>query len=81
MSKQYVNERDRTLYGVNFDLLEGLELTEKGYPIINPLEEMPKIDEFIGFDKMLRDERPGNHGAHFYVDDYQFAWGWNKPIG
>ena len=80
MGKQYVNERDRTLYGVNFDLLNGLELTEKGYPIMKPLKEMPKIDELIGFDKFLRDERPGNHGVHFFVDDYQFERIWNKPI-
>lgn len=80
MSKQYVNERDRTLYGVNFDLLQGLELTERGYPVLKPLEEMPKIDEFIGFDKMLSDKRPGNHGVHFFVDDYQFERVWNKPI-
>lgn len=80
MGKQYVNERDRTLYGVNFDLLQGLRLTEKGFPIMEPLEEMPKIDELIGFDKFLRDERPGNHGVHFFVDDYQFERVWNKPI-
>ena len=80
MSKRYVNERDRTLYGVNFDLLQGLELTEKGYPIMRPCEEPPKIDELIEFNRVLTDERPGNHGVHFFVDDYQFERVWNRPI-
>ena len=80
MSKQYINERDRTLYGVNFDLLDGLELTEKGFPIMEPLQKVPRVDELIEFNRVLTDQRPGNHGVHFFIDDYQFDRVWNKPV-
>lgn len=77
---RYINERDRTLYGVNFDLLDGLELTEKGFPKMQPLRELPKVDEWIEFNRLLTYKgRPGNCAVHFWIDDYQFDRVWNRP--
>lgn len=80
MGSRYINERDRTLYGVNFDLLDGLTLSENGFPVMEPVKELPKVDEFIEFNRVLTFKgRPGNTGVHFYIDDYQFERVWNRP--
>ena len=77
---RYINERDRTLYAVNFDLLDGTELTETGYPIMAPLQDLPKVDEVIEFNRVKTNKgRPGNQGVCFFIDDYQFERVWNRP--
>ena len=52
-------------------------------PILLPLEELPEIDEWIGFNYILSDKRTAEEkartGVHFYLDDYQFERVWNAP--
>ena len=64
MASRYINERDRTLYGVNYDLLDGLTLTENGFPVMDPLRELPKVDEVIEINRVITNKgRPGNQGV------------------
>lgn len=80
MASRYINERDRTLYGVNFDLLDGITLTENGFPAMEPVKELPKVDEVIEFNRVKTNKgRPGNQGVHFFIDDYQYERIWNCP--
>ena len=80
MASRYINERDRTLYGVNYDLLDGLTLTENGFPVMEPVKELPKVDEVIEINRVITNKgRPGNQGVHFFVDDYQYERVWNRP--
>lgn len=48
-------------------------------PILQPVEELPEIKEWIGFNYVLSDKDPEGKAVHFFVDDYQFERLWNNP--
>ena len=48
-------------------------------PQIEPVYELPKVTEWIGFNYVLSDKHPEGKGVHFFVDDYQFERVWNNP--
>lgn len=48
-------------------------------PYIKPVYELPKIDEWIGFNYVLSDDDPQGKAVHFFLDDYQFERLWNNP--
>lgn len=75
---RYQNERERTLRKVNHQLLEGIELTESGYPVIHR-EELKPFERFIGFNEVKTEKVPHGKGVHFFIDDYQFERIWETP--
>ena len=48
-------------------------------PILEPVYELPEIDEWIGFNYVLSDTEPERKAVHFFIDDYQFTRLWNDP--
>ncbi len=48
-------------------------------PEINPVYELPEINEWIGFNYVLSDTNPQGKAVHFFIDDYQFERVWNNP--
>lgn len=75
----FSNERMRTGRLVNFALLEGMALTEQGYPITQPTALPFGVDHLIGFNELLTCKHPENAGVHFFLDDYQFERFWRQP--
>lgn len=56
---------------------------EYDIPQIQPVHELPKITEWIGFNYVLSDKSSAeikrHRGVHFFIDDYQFERVWNNP--
>lgn len=48
-------------------------------PKLEPVYELPKIKEWIGFNYVLSDTNPEGKAVHFFIDDYQFERLWNTP--
>ena len=48
-------------------------------PILEPVDELPQIKEWIGFNYVLSDSNPEGKAVHFFIDDYQFERLWNQP--
>lgn len=48
-------------------------------PKLEPVYELPKIKEWIGFNYVLSDDNPEGKAVHFFIDDYQFERVWNNP--
>lgn len=48
-------------------------------PQLDPVYELPEIEEWIGFNYVLSDTDPYGKGVHFFLDDYQFERVWNNP--
>ena len=52
-------------------------------PILQPLEDLPPVNSWIGFNYVLSDKRTAEEkaetGVHFFLDDYQFERIWNNP--
>ena len=48
-------------------------------PQLDPVTNLPKITEWIGFNYVLSDKEPEGKAVHFFVDDYQFERIWNNP--
>ena len=48
-------------------------------PQIEPIDEIPEVKEWIGFNYVLSDKNPQGKGVHFFVDDYQFERVFNNP--
>lgn len=48
-------------------------------PMIQGIEKLPEIKEWIGFNYVMSDSEPAGKGVHFFVDDYQFERVWNEP--
>lgn len=48
-------------------------------PKLEPVYELPKIKEWIGFNYVLSDDKPEGKAVHFFIDDYQFERLWNNP--
>lgn len=69
-----MNQRLRTDYYYNLDLIEHVEIDV--FPIIKRTEHIPK--ELIGFNYINTNKRY-EKCVHFYLDDYQFERTWNKP--
>ena len=47
-------------------------------PEILPVSDIPDVEEWIEFDKMLKEEHPENKGVHFFEHDYKFERIWNN---
>ena len=47
-------------------------------PQLQPVYELPKIKEWIGFNYVLSDKDPTGKAVHFFIDDYQFERIWNN---
>ena len=69
-----MNQRLRTDYFYNLDLIEHVEIDV--FPIIKRTEHIPK--ELIGFN-YVNTNKQHEKCVHFYLDDYQFERVWNKP--
>lgn len=52
---------------------------EYDIPQLDPVYELPKIDEWIGFDHLFDKKDISGKGVHFFVDDYKFERLWNNP--
>ena len=48
-------------------------------PKLEPVYELPKIKEWIGFNYVFSDDKPEGKAVHFFIDDYQFERLWNNP--
>lgn len=48
-------------------------------PVLEPVNELPPIKEWIGFNYVLSDKEPEGKAVHFFIDDYQFERIWNNP--
>ena len=48
-------------------------------PELQPVTELPEIEEWIGFNYMLTEKHPEKKAVHFFVNDYQFERIWNNP--
>lgn len=48
-------------------------------PEIEPIQSVPDVSEWIGFNYVMSDKKPQGKGVHFFVDDYQFERIWNNP--
>lgn len=44
------------------------------------LPEHIDVDEFIGFNYAKSCKNPRDKGIHFFIDDYQFARLWSRPV-
>ncbi len=69
-----MNQRLRTDYYYNLDLLEHIEVDV--FPIIRKTEYAP--NGIIGFN-YIKTKKQYNDCVHFYLDDYQFERVWNRP--
>lgn len=54
---------------------------EYDIPQLSPVhvDELPQIDEWIGFNYVLTEKNPENKAVHFFLNDYQFERMWNNP--
>ena len=53
---------------------------EYNIPVIQPVEELPEIDSWIGFNYIKTTKKePAKTGVHFYITDEQFERVWNFP--
>ena len=48
-------------------------------PTLLPVQELPEITEWIGFNYVLSDKNPEGKAVHFFIDDYQLERVWNEP--
>ncbi|KAJ3615448.1 hypothetical protein Zmor_016410 [Zophobas morio] len=73
-----MNERLRTDFSYNLQLLENVELSDDWLqmPIIKASKLIPS--SLIGFN-YAKTAKEFNKGVHFYIDDYQFERLWNSP--
>mgnify|MGYP003817025471 CR=1 FL=1 len=74
-----MNQRMRTGYLVNWQLLREVELTPAGYPIIHPAHVPDGISDLLGFNEAKTCRHPEDFGLHFWIDDYQFERVWAQP--
>lgn len=64
---------------LNLDIAQYEGIGKYDIPPIEPVEEIPTVNEWIGFNYVLSDKEPQGKGVHFFVDDYQFMRIWNNP--
>lgn len=48
-------------------------------PTLDPVDHVPDVNKWIGFNYVKSDPDPDEKGVHFFVDDYQFERIWNRP--
>ena len=71
-----MNQRFRTDRKYNLQLLDGVSLDRRGYPVCEYADAVPK--RLIPFNEALG-AKDTDGFIHFYVDDYQFERLWNNP--
>lgn len=77
LEKEKVQKRVANILNLELAQFEGVGKYD--IPYIEPLHELPKVTEWIGFNYVLSDKNPEGKGVHFFVDDYQFERVWNNP--
>ena len=77
LEKEKVQKRVANILNLELAQFEGVGKYD--IPYIEPVRELPKITEWIGFNYVLSDKNPEGKGVHFFVDDYQFERVWNNP--
>lgn len=48
-------------------------------PTLDPVDHVPDVNKWIGFNYVKSDPDPLGKGVHFFIDDYQFERIWNRP--
>ena len=48
-------------------------------PVIEPVNNIPKLDGWIEWNKAATTRRFDNKGCHFFIDDYHFVRLWEQP--
>ena len=77
LEKEKVQKRVANILNLELAQFEGVGKYD--IPYIEPVRELPKVTEWIGFNYVLSDKNPEGKGVHFFVDDYQFERVWNNP--
>lgn len=78
--KNKQNTQKRVANILNLEIAQYEGVGKYDIPELEPVKNIPKIDEWIGFNEVLSDKAPSkNKGVHFFIDDYQFMRIWNKP--
>lgn len=52
---------------------------EYNIPVIEPVNNIPKLDGWIEWNKAATTRRFDNKGCHFFIDDYHFVRLWEQP--
>ena len=77
-NKQDTQKRVANILNLEIAQFEGVGKYD--IPQIEPVDSIPEITEWIGFNYVLSDKNPSIHkGVHFFIDDYQFIRIWNNP--
>ena len=83
--EQHKEEKEKTQKRVanilNLEIAQFEGVGKYDIPEIQPIYELPKVKEWIGFNYVMSDKEPEGKGVHFFVDDYQFMRVWNNPDG
>lgn len=74
-----LENRERNISILNLEKANYQGSGKYDIPEILPLEELPEIKEWIGFNYVLSDDDPADKAVHFFLDDYQFLRVWNDP--
>lgn len=48
-------------------------------PLLEPVTDLPNVDEWISYNYVKSDDEPDHKGVHFFIHDYQFERVWNRP--
>lgn len=73
------NARALTPKTVNHHLLDGIQLTAMGNPIVKAQDPPEGIIDLLGFHEVFSTENSSGLAVHFFIDDYQFERVWAKP--
>ena len=78
LNRHAMDQRLRTDYGYNLQLLKDLDCEEDWLqmPIVNPIQGVPT--RLVGFNYALT-SKEFDKAVHFYLDDYQFERVWRIP--
>lgn len=78
----HFDQRERTGRLVNWHLLEGLDMSPGGYPVMHKVDpdDLPfGVSDWLGFNEVATDRHPEGKAVHFFLDDYQFQRVWTTP--
>lgn len=73
------NARALTPRTVNHHLLDGIQLTAMGNPIVKAQDPPEGIIDLLGFHEVFSTESSSGLAVHFFLDDYRFERAWRKP--
>lgn len=80
---QSTQQRVENILNLGFSQFEPAPNGKYDIPQLNPVTEIPRIDEWIGFNYVLSDsdtdEQKKHKAVHFFIDDYQFERVWEYP--